>query len=423
MRLNLEALLILDALDRHGSFAAAAAAPLGAGAGAGAAGRAGRAAGAGRRARRARFQPREPIAAERHADAERLHQPLAVPAFRRGLVAGQHAVPQHVGRDGAAVLSIGGLDISARLVVVLLRGALDDRATALATEARDRPEVRRAVRRGPLLQLPGRECLLFATSSAELADPTWPGRAGIGVMDAAPEIGPQIIWPAGREWVVASEIDWDSTIVAGMRLHHSMITPEAMRVVSLDLHLGAAGAASAGTEPTDDGGTIGTAVVSTDGPSVEEIAERTAAIEGGMEQAQEAQKQAEAAKAQYEAQLSSARDEAAKIREDARSQGAQIVADMREQANAEATRIVDSAKKQTEADRQAAAVSLRSDVGRLSTDLASKIVGESLHDEARQKGIVDRFLAELEAGKIRPESATAASEAAASSAGSTRVEA
>ena len=61
-----------------------------------------------------------------------------------------------------------------------------------------RPEVRRAVRRGPLLQLPGRECLLFATSSAELADPTWPGRAGIGVMAEAPELGPQIIARAGR---------------------------------------------------------------------------------------------------------------------------------------------------------------------------------------------------------------------------------
>ncbi|GAB3755602.1 F0F1 ATP synthase subunit B [Yimella radicis] len=138
-------------------------------------------------------------------------------------------------------------------------------------------------------------------------------------------------------------------------------------------------------------------------PKLEQAhAERTAAIEGGMEQAQEAQKQAEAAKAQYEAQLSHARDEAAKIREDARAQGAQIVADMREQANAEAARIVDSAKKQTEADRQQAAVSLRSDIGALSTTLASKIVGESLEDEARQRGIVDRFLAELESGDVKP---------------------
>jgi len=52
---------------------------------------------------------------------------------------------------------------------------------------------------------------------------------------------------------------------------------------------------------------------------------------------------------------------------------------------------------------------LRSEVGRLSTDLASRIVGESLHEEARQKGIVDRFLAELESGDIRPERAGSAS--------------
>jgi F-type H+-transporting ATPase subunit b len=42
-------------------------------------------------------------------------------------------------------------------------------------------------------------------------------------------------------------------------------------------------------------------------------------------------------------------------------------------------------------------------VGRLSTELASRIVGESLHDEARQSGIVERFIAELESGAVRPE--------------------
>ena len=61
-------------------------------------------------------------------------------------------------------------------------------------------------------------------------------------------------------------------------------------------------------------------------------------------------------------------------------------------------------------------MSLRSEVGRLSTDLASRIVGESLHDETRQRGIVDRFLAELEAGEIRPET-VGSSAAGASAAG------
>ena len=134
--------------------------------------------------------------------------------------------------------------------------------------------------------------------------------------------------------------------------------------------------------------------------------ERKAAIEGGMNQAEDAQREAEAVLREYQAQLSEARDESARIREDAREQGAAIIAEMRDQAQSEANRITANAQKQIEAERHQALVSLRAEVGQLSTDLASRIVGESLHEETRQKGIVDRFLAELEAGEIRPTSAS-----------------
>lgn len=139
-------------------------------------------------------------------------------------------------------------------------------------------------------------------------------------------------------------------------------------------------------------------------PRLEEVyAERTAAIEGGMEQAEQAQAEAQAALEQYQAQLHEARAEANRIREEAREQGAAIVAELRQQAQTESARITESARKQLDAERQQAVVQLRAEVGALSTDLASRIVGESLHDETRQKGIVDRFLAELEAGEIKPE--------------------
>ena len=73
-------------------------------------------------------------------------------------------------------------------------------------------------------------------------------------------------------------------------------------------------------------------------PNLEKAyAARAAAIEGGMAQAEEAQAAAEAAKAQYEAQLKDARTEASQIREDARAQGSAIVTEMRGQAQAEAT--------------------------------------------------------------------------------------
>ena len=131
--------------------------------------------------------------------------------------------------------------------------------------------------------------------------------------------------------------------------------------------------------------------------------ERAAAIEGGMAQAEEAQAEAKAALEKYNVQLAGARTEANEIREAAREQGASIVAEMRAQAQAEAARITEAAQRQVEAERQQAVVQLRQEVGTLSTSLASKIVGEALEDEVRQKGIVDRFLAELESGEVTPE--------------------
>ena len=126
------------------------------------------------------------------------------------------------------------------------------------------------------------------------------------------------------------------------------------------------------------------------------FADRTAAIEGGLEAAETKQAEADAKLAQLEAQLADARHEAARIREEAREQGAQIVAEMRDQAQAEASRIVEHGKAQIEAERQQAVTSLRAEVGALATGLAGRIVGESLDDEARQSRVVERFLAEIE---------------------------
>ena len=126
------------------------------------------------------------------------------------------------------------------------------------------------------------------------------------------------------------------------------------------------------------------------------FAERTTAIEGGLKAAETKQAEADAKLEELNRQLSEARHEAARIREDAREQGSQIVAEMREQAQTESTRIVEHGKAQIEAERQQAVASLRAEVGALATSLAGRIVGESLDDEARQSRVVERFLAELE---------------------------
>jgi F-type H+-transporting ATPase subunit b len=126
------------------------------------------------------------------------------------------------------------------------------------------------------------------------------------------------------------------------------------------------------------------------------LAERTEQIEGGLARSEEAQTEAKQLLDQYREQLAEARHEAARLREEAREQGAQIIAEMREQAQAEARRITESAQAQIQAERQQALTALRTEVGTLATELASRIVGESLTDEARQGRMVDRFLSELE---------------------------
>lgn len=138
------------------------------------------------------------------------------------------------------------------------------------------------------------------------------------------------------------------------------------------------------------------------------FAERRDAIEGGMERAKEAEEEAKETLAQYREQLADARHEAARLREDAREQGAAIIAEMREQAQAEARRITEQAHTQIEADRVQALNSLRVQVGSLAADLAGRIVGESLEDDARSRRVVDRFLDELEARADAAESGAAA---------------
>ena len=126
------------------------------------------------------------------------------------------------------------------------------------------------------------------------------------------------------------------------------------------------------------------------------MAERTDAIEGGIQRAEEMQADAERALAEYRQQLAEARQEAGRLREKAREEGAQIIAELREQGEAERRRLVEVAHAQIDADRQQAINALRAEVGTMAVELASRVVGESLENEARQRRIVERFLDDLE---------------------------
>ncbi|MGW2557987.1 F0F1 ATP synthase subunit B [Streptomyces sp. NPDC001514] len=132
-------------------------------------------------------------------------------------------------------------------------------------------------------------------------------------------------------------------------------------------------------------------------PNINKVLEqRREAIEGGIEKAESAQIEAQSVLEQYKAQLAEARHEAARLRQEATEQGTAIIQEMKAEGQRQREEIIAAGHAQIEADRKAAAQALRQDVGTLATELAGKLVGESLEDHARQSRTIDRFLAELE---------------------------
>lgn len=125
--------------------------------------------------------------------------------------------------------------------------------------------------------------------------------------------------------------------------------------------------------------------------------ERTEKIEGGLQAGEHAREEAERLRGEIEQELTAARVDAARIREQAQEDGKAIIAEKRSAAQVEADRVLDGARRQVEAERQQAAATLQRDVGALATTLAERIVGESLADDERRSRVIDRFLDEMEA--------------------------
>lgn len=102
--------------------------------------------------------------------------------------------------------------------------------------------------------------------------------------------------------------------------------------------------------------------------------------------------------------------EAARIRDQAHAEAKAIIDQARSAAQEEAGKAIDAAQRQIQADKRAAQISLRGEVGILATTLAERIIGEQLKDTDLSSRVIDRFMNELETapdGVLGQESAVA----------------
>lgn len=104
------------------------------------------------------------------------------------------------------------------------------------------PAITRATSEGPLLELPGREYVLLAGRVEELRDVGWAAAAGLGEPGSTEPVN--LIWPDDRSWFVATEIDYDSTIVGGSeQLISAVLSADGLEAarVEVDTDLSSAG--------------------------------------------------------------------------------------------------------------------------------------------------------------------------------------
>lgn len=89
---------------------------------------------------------------------------------------------------------------------------------------------------GPRFELhgdTGRSYVLFEAGAHDFADPTWPVRAP-WVDEPVWAHSPSILWPDDHAWVLATEIDFDSTLVAGTTaLVRELVRTPGLEVLSL----------------------------------------------------------------------------------------------------------------------------------------------------------------------------------------------
>ncbi|WP_221584755.1 hypothetical protein [Microbacterium sp. G2-8] len=85
------------------------------------------------------------------------------------------------------------------------------------------------ISRGPRLELRDRGHVLFRATPRTWADPSWPARVPWSEENSEWTHPPSLIWPAGREWVVAGDIDLDTSLVAGsVDLIHALVEDPAV---------------------------------------------------------------------------------------------------------------------------------------------------------------------------------------------------
>src|SRR5581483_8709087 len=102
----------------------------------------------------------------------------------------------------------------------------------------------------------------------------------------------------------------------------------------------------------------------------------------------------------YEQAVADARAEAERMKQDAQVQYDAIVSEATAAAAAKAEEVTVRAREAMEAERVSAVRALQTEIASMTVELAERKVRAALADDGVQRRVTDRFLAELESGRV-----------------------
>jgi F-type H+-transporting ATPase subunit b len=124
------------------------------------------------------------------------------------------------------------------------------------------------------------------------------------------------------------------------------------------------------------------------------LKQRTDKIKEDLEKAEASRNEAQGILERYESQLQEARSEANRIIEESRRTAESMRRDLLAKAEEEANQVVGRAQEEIRTERDRAFGELRRQVGELSVELASRVVGTELNKQ-KQMSLVDGYIDEL----------------------------
>jgi F-type H+-transporting ATPase subunit b len=126
---------------------------------------------------------------------------------------------------------------------------------------------------------------------------------------------------------------------------------------------------------------------------VRAIDKRQETIRNQFDEAEAARQRLEKAEQDYAEALAETRREASRLREQAQAERAEIVEEARSEAQRRVDEMLETASERVATERQQAILALRNEIGELAMTLSERIVHDSLRRDARQRKLVEDFIA------------------------------